>query len=145
MSIVDSLVAVIGKPRRIVGADYSDESWGVVPQAAPQAVFEGVHLHGLEEVTRQLLGAERAARPSRVETPQPKAERREASVTVLRPAPRPAPELPPAPMEEEIDWELALEAAKARASASPPPPAADDEAEEPDWEAALAAARARVA
>ena len=138
MSFVDSLAAVIGKPRRISGADYSDEPWGVVPQAAPQAVFEGVHLHGLEEVARQLLGAARASRPSRVETPRPRSQAA---------APAPAPELPPPPAEEEIDWELALEAAKARAisTASPAVSAEEDEEAEVDWEAALAAARARVA
>ena len=140
MSFVDSLVAVIGKPRRIVGADYSEEAWGVVPQAAPQAVFEGVHLHGLEEVTRQLLGDERAARTARVETPRPKAEA--ARVERPRPVVAPVPELPPPPAEEEIDWELALEAAKVRASALAAPPVEEADL---DWEAALAAARARVA
>ncbi len=134
MSFVDSLVAVIGRPRRIVGADYTEESWGVVPQAAPQAVFEGVHLHGLEEVARQLLGEGRTARPSRVETPKPRASRSPVA---------PSPALPPPPAEEEIDWELALEAAKARATSAPA--ALAEEEADLDWETALAAARARVA
>jgi hypothetical protein len=157
MRFVDSLFSAIGKPRRVPGAAYTDEWWGDIPAAAPQAVFEGVKLRELHRLSSELA----AAQP--VSTPVPQ-EARPAPILTLAATSGPSPgastpaPVAPAPVrleqsafEQELsepDWEAVIAAARNRGDGGQPssaPARAPEEEAEADWDRMILAAKCRVA
>ena len=89
--MVDRIRKALGLPVRIDGAAYTDEWWGDVPPAAPQAVIDGVQL--------AYAGLDFSGRTPTTGVPQ----------------------LQFVEEEDERDWEEKLREAKARAAAPPAP------------------------
>lgn len=133
MRLVDSLFSAIGRPRRVPGAAYSDEWWGDIPAAAPQAVFEGVRLPELNRVATELL---QDVPGSRVTTPAPL---KAPTPVPLKAVPAPHAEAAPAELDE-TDWEGLIAAAKNRANDASRAAEPDEE----DWDRLLLAAKCRA-